>query len=492
MAPQSGTSITTSKVDKNAMKASVEFLGLASDSREVRRGYLFAALPGTNADGAVFVTDAVARGAVAVLGKPGIKAQVEALGVQFIADDNPRRALSRLAAKFFGLQPDVVAAVTGTKGKSSVVAFVREIWTALGKPAASLGTVGLVSPRGETALKHTTPDPIEIHRLLAKLKEDGIDHLSLEASSHGLDQFRLDGVEIAAAAFTNITRDHMDYHGDFAHYLAAKLRLFSELVRPAGIAVINNDAAHAESFLVAAKTRGLKVLTVGEKGETIRLLSRRGHDDSQTLKLAYDGRKIEVELPLLGDFQASNALVAAALAIGLGGDAAKVFAALARLKGAPGRLQRVAWSASGAPIFIDYAHTPDSLEKVLTAVRPHVAGKLHVVFGCGGDRDKGKRPLMGEAAARFADKVIVTDDNPRSEDAAAIRREALAGAPGAREIADRGEAIRTAIAALEAGDILVIAGKGHETGQIVGSDIRPFSDTNEAVRCALSLGGRAA
>src|SRR5579864_7887539 len=492
MAPQSGTSITTSKVDKNAMKASVEFLGLASDSREVRRGYLFAALPGTNADGAVFVTDAVARGAVAVLGKPGIRAQVEALGVQFIADDNPRRALSRLAAKFFGLQPDVIAAVTGTKGKSSVVAFMREIWTALGKPAASLGTVGLVSPRGEIALKHTTPDPLEIHRLLAKLKKDGIDHLALEASSHGLDQFRLDGVEIAAAAFTNITRDHMDYHGDFAHYLAAKLRLFSELVRPAGIAVINNDAAHAESFLVAAKGRGLKVLTVGGKGETIRLLSRRGHDDSQTLKLAYDGRKIEVELPLLGDFQASNALVAAALAIGLGGDVAKVFAALARLKGAPGRLQRVAWSASGAPIFIDYAHTPDSLEKVLTAVRPHVAGKLHVVFGCGGDRDKGKRPLMGEAAARFADKVIVTDDNPRSEDAAAIRREALAGAPGAREIADRGEAIRTAIAALEAGDILVIAGKGHETGQIVGSDIRPFSDTNEAVRCALSLGGRAA
>ncbi len=492
MAPQSGTSITTSKVDKNAMKASVEFLGLASDSRDVRRGYLFAALPGANADGAVFVPDAVARGAVAVLGKPGIRAQVEALGVQFIADDNPRRALSRLAAKFFGLQPEVIAAVTGTKGKSSVVAFMREIWTALGKPAASLGTVGLVSPRGEIALKHTTPDPIEIHRVLAKLKEDGIDHLALEASSHGLDQFRLDGVEIAAAAFTNITRDHMDYHGNFAHYLAAKLRLFSELVRPSGIAVINNDAAHAESFLVAAKARGLKVLTVGESGETIRLLSRSSHGDSQTLKLAYDGRETKVELPLLGHFQASNALVAAALAIGLGGDAAKVFAALARLKGAPGRLQRVAWSASGAPIFIDYAHTPDSLEKVLTAVRPHVAGKLHVVFGCGGDRDKGKRPLMGEAAARFADKVIVTDDNPRSEDAAAIRREALAGAPGAREIADRGEAIRTAIAALEAGDILVIAGKGHETGQIVGSEIRPFSDTSEAVRCALSLGGRAA
>jgi UDP-N-acetylmuramoyl-L-alanyl-D-glutamate--2,6-diaminopimelate ligase len=492
MAPQSGTSITTSKVDKSAMKASVEILGLASDSRDVRPGYLFAALPGTNADGAAFVKDAVARGAVAVLGKPAIKSQVEALGVRFIGDENPRRALSRQAAQFFKLQPRIIAAVTGTKGKSSVVAFVREIWTTLGKPAASLGTVGLVFPHGETVLKHTTPDPIEIHRLLAKLKEDGVDRLALEASSHGLDQFRLDGVEIAAAAFTNITRDHMDYHGDFEHYLAAKLRLFGELVRPGGIVVVNSDAAHADHFLGTARARGLKVLTIGEKGETIKLLSRTGHGDSQTLKLSHDGRQIEVKLPLLGDFQASNALVAAALVIGLGEEPAKVFAALAQLKGAPGRLQRVAWAASGASIFVDYAHTPDSLEKVLTAIRPHVAGKLHVIFGCGGDRDKGKRPLMGEAAARLADRVIITDDNPRSENAAAIRREALAGAPGAREIADRGEAIHTAIASLERGDILVVAGKGHETGQIVGTEVRPFSDTSEAIRAALSLGGRAA
>ena len=492
MAPQSGTSITTSKVDKSAMKASVEILGLASDSRDVRPGYLFAALPGTNADGAAFVKDAVARGAVAVLGKPAIKSQVETLGVRFIGDENPRRALSRQAAQFFKLQPKIIAAVTGTKGKSSVVAFVREIWTALGKPAASLGTVGLVSPRGEIALKHTTPDPVEIHRLLAKLKEDGVDRLALEASSHGLDQFRLDGVEIAAAAFTNITRDHMDYHGDFEHYLAAKLRLFGELVRPGGIVVVNSDAAHADHFLGTARARGLKVLTVGEKGETIKLLSRTGHGDSQTLKLSHDGRQIEVKLPLLGDFQASNALVAAALAIGLDEEPAKVFAALAQLMGAPGRLQRVAWAASGASIYVDYAHTPDSLEKVLTAIRPHVAGKLHVIFGCGGDRDKGKRPLMGEVAARLADRVIITDDNPRSENAAAIRREALAGAPGAREIADRGEAIHTAIASLERGDILVVAGKGHETGQIVGTEVRPFSDTSEAIRAALSLGGRAA
>jgi UDP-N-acetylmuramoyl-L-alanyl-D-glutamate--2,6-diaminopimelate ligase len=314
----------------------------------------------------------------------------------------------------------------------------------------------------------------------------------LEASSHGLDQFRLDGVEITAAAFTNITRDHLDYHPDFEHYLKAKLRLFSELVRPGGIAVINTDAAHADRFLAAAKTRDLTALTVGETGETIRLLARTGHGDSQTLQLVHDGHRIQVELPLLGDFQASNALVAAALVIGLGGEPEKVFAALTRLKGAPGRLQKVAWAACGAPIYVDYAHTPDSLEKVLTAVRPQVVGKLHVVFGCGGDRDKGKRPLMGEAATRFADRVVITDDNPRGENAAAIRSQVLNGAPGAREIADRGDAIRAAITSLAKGDILVIAGKGHETGQIVGTEVRPFSDAGEAIRSALSLGGRAA
>ncbi len=492
MAPQSGASITAGKVVKSAMQASIEFAGLASDSREVKPGYLFAALPGTKANGAAFVKDAVARGAIAVLGRPDVKAEADALGVRFIADDNPRRALARHASAFFKVQPGIVAAVTGTKGKSSIVAFVREIWTALGKPAASLGTVGVVTPKGEIALKHTTPDPIEIHRLLAQLKQDGIDHLALEASSHGLDQFRLDGVEIAAAGFTNITRDHMDYHADFEHYLAAKLRLFGEIVRAGGIAVINTDAAHADRFLAAAKARGLKILTVGETGETIKLISREGRADSQTLKLRHGGRTFDVALPLAGSFQASNALVAAGLVIGLGEDPSKVFAALEHLKGAPGRLEQVAFAASGAPIYVDYAHTPDSLEKVLTAIRPHVTGKLHVIFGCGGDRDKGKRPLMGEAAAMFADSVIITDDNPRSEDAATIRKEVLAGAPGAREIGDRAEAIHSGIAALKSGDILVIAGKGHETGQIVGSEVRPFSDREAAVRAAKSLGGRAA
>jgi len=479
-------------VGKNAMKASLDFAGLASDSREVKPGYLFAALSGTKADGAAFVKDAVARGAVAVLGRPEIAPAVQSLGVRFIAADNPRLALARQAAKFFKLQPKVVVAVTGTKGKSSIVAFVREIWTALDKPAASLGTVGVVTPSGEIALKQTTPDPIELHRLLAQLKREGIDHLAVEASSHGLDQFRLDGVEIAAAGFTNITRDHMDYHDTFERYLAVKLRLFSEVVRADGIAVTNTDAAHADRFVVAAKSRGLNVLTVGESGETIKLLSRQGHLDGQSLKLAHSGRNYDIALPLAGSFQASNALVAAGLVIGLGEDPEKVFAALEHLKGAPGRLEKVAFAASGAPIYVDYAHTPDSLEKVLTAIRPHVTGKLHVIFGCGGDRDKGKRPLMGAAAAKNADLVIVTDDNPRSEDAATIRKEALGGAPGAREIGDRAEAIRTTIAALKSGDFLVIAGKGHETGQIVGNEIRPFSDREQAVKAALSLGGRTA
>jgi UDP-N-acetylmuramoyl-L-alanyl-D-glutamate--2,6-diaminopimelate ligase len=492
MAPQSGASITARKVGKSAMKASLDFAGLASDSREVKPGYLFAALAGTKADGAAFVKDAVARGAVAVLGRPDIAPAAQALGVRFIAAENPRLALAHHAAAFFKLQPRLVAAVTGTKGKSSVVAFVREIWTALGKPAASLGTVGVVTASGEIALKQTTPDPIELHRLLAQLKREGVDHLAVEASSHGLDQFRLDGVEIAAAGFTNITRDHMDYHETFEHYLAVKLRLFKEVVRADGIAVINTDAAHSDRFVATAKSRGLKVLTVGETGEAITLLAREGHLDGQRLKLAHSRHNYDIALPLAGSFQASNALVAAGLVIGLGGEPSKVFAALEHLKGAPGRLEKVAFAASGAPIYVDYAHTPDSLEKVLTAIRPHVTGKLHVIFGCGGDRDKGKRPLMGSAAAKNADLVTVTDDNPRGEDAATIRKEALAGAPGAREIGDRAEAIRTGIAALEAGDILVIAGKGHETGQIVGIQVRPFSDRDEAVKAALSLGGRAA
>jgi UDP-N-acetylmuramoyl-L-alanyl-D-glutamate--2,6-diaminopimelate ligase len=434
----------------------------------------------------------VARGATVVLGAPTLADEVKALGVRFIADENPRAGLAHLASLFFTGQPEIVAAVTGTKGKSSIVAFLREIWTALGRPAASLGTVGVIGPQGERALSHTTPDPVEIHELLSQLKKDGVDHLAIEASSHGLDQHRLDGVKVSACGFTNITRDHMDYHPTFDDYLTAKLRLFREVVQDGGVAVVNADAEHADRFVEAAKARGLKLLTVGRKGETIRLDRREDRGGAQALTLHYQDRIFYVELPQAGEFQASNALVAAGLAIGLGEDAAKVFAALEHLKGAPGRMEKVAFAASGAPIYVDYAHTPDSLEKVLEALRPHTAGKLHVVFGCGGDRDKGKRPLMGAVAIRLADDVIVTDDNPRSEDAAAIRREILAAAPGAREIGDRAQAIRAAVAGLQTGDVLVLAGKGHETGQYIKGEVHPFSDREQAIAAALATGGRAA
>ncbi|HWC63533.1 MAG TPA: UDP-N-acetylmuramoyl-L-alanyl-D-glutamate--2,6-diaminopimelate ligase [Rhizomicrobium sp.] len=491
MAPHS-FGMVLAKKDNNAMVAVKDFTGLASDSRKVVKGGLFAALAGSKTDGARFVADAASRGASAVLGRPELADEARALGLQFIADENPRLGLARMAAEFYGAQPAHVAAVTGTKGKSSVVAFLREIWTALGKPAASLGTVGIVGPKGGRALGHTTPDPVEIHALLAELKKDGVEHLAVEASSHGLDQFRLDGVKIAAAGFTNITRDHMDYHGSFAHYLAAKLRLVDEVVQPDGVAVINRDAEQAERFIAAARGRELRLITVGESGETIRLLSREECGEAQALTIVFAGKNYSVLLPLAGAFQASNALVAAGLAIGLGEDAARVFAALAHLKGAPGRMEKVAYSAGGAPIYVDYAHTPDSLEKVLQALRPHTHKRLHVVFGCGGDRDKGKRPLMGQIAAALADDVIVTDDNPRSEDPAAIRGQILAAANGAREIGDRRAAIKTAIASLQNGDVLVLAGKGHETGQYVGDQVLPFSDREEAIKAAVETGGRAA
>ena len=472
--------------------AGLKLTGLASDSRKVKPGYLFAALAGTKTDGARFVKDAVARGAIAVMGPPALADDVAALGARFIAEENPRAGLARLAAAFYAGQPETVAAVTGTKGKSSIVAFLREIWTALGRPAASLGTVGVIGPNGAIPLSHTTPDPVEIHELLAQLKQQGVDHLAIEASSHGLDQHRLDGVKIAACGFTNITRDHMDYHPTFDDYLAAKLRLFTEVVQDGGIAVVNADAAHADRFIEAAKARGLELITVGRKGETIHLDRREDQGGSQALTLHYQNRIFYVDLPQAGEFQASNALVAAGLAIGLGADARKVFMALEHLKGAPGRMEKVAFAASGAPIYVDYAHTPDSLEKVLEALRPHTANRLHVVFGCGGDRDKGKRPLMGAIAARLADDVIVTDDNPRSEDAAVIRKEILAAAPGAREIGDRAQAIRTAVGDLKTGDVLILAGKGHESGQYVKGEVFPFSDREQAIQAAIGLGGRAA
>lgn len=466
------------------------FAGLTSDSRDVKIGYLFAAIPGTKGDGAAFVGDAVARGATAVLGKPEIAAAVASAGVPFFAVDNPRRALAEAAAAFYGAQPATIAAVTGTNGKTSITVFLREIWTALGKRAASMGTIGVVTPERTITLHHTTPGPVEVQKILAEAKRDGIDHLALEASSHGLDQYRLDGAEIAAVGFTNLTPDHRDYHPTTEHYLNAKLRLFRELARDGAAAVVNVDAEYSECFVAAARERGLKLITVGEHGGGLKLLSRQPSIDGQVLEIPYAGKTHRVVLPLAGAFQASNALVAAGMALGLGEDVEGVFAALATLKGAPGRLEKVAVAACGAPIFVDYAHTPDALENVLSALRPHTQRKLVVVFGCGGDRDKAKRPAMGAIAARLADGVIVTDDNPRTEDAATIRKEVLGGCPEAREIGDRAEAIRAAIAALGEGDVLVIAGKGHESGQTVGTTVLPFLDRDEAVKAATALGGR--
>lgn len=469
-----------------------DFRGIAADSREVRPGFLFAAIPGTTTDGARFIGDAVARGAVAVLGEPGIAQEVRRLGVAFIPDLNPRRRFALMAAEYYAAQPAIAAAVTGTNGKTSVSSFLRQIWTCQGHKAASLGTLGVDAPSGHSDLAHTTPDPVRLHAELARLNREGVERLAMEASSHGLDQFRLDGVEIAAAGFTNITRDHMDYHPTFAHYLKAKLRLFERLLRDGGSAVVNMDAEHAADFISASGKRGLKLITVGARGETLRLIDQIPKAGGQELVLQYGSGEHRIALPLAGAFQASNVLVAAGLALGVGDPHEKVFAALGTLKGAPGRLELMARSKDGAAIYVDYAHSPDAIGTVLLALRPHVTGKLVIVFGCGGERDRGKRPLMGEAAARYADMVIVTDDNPRFEDAAAIRREALAGAPGARELGDRGEAIRAGVAALEAGDALIIAGKGHEDSQIIAGVRHSFSDRAEAVKAALALGGGAA
>jgi UDP-N-acetylmuramoyl-L-alanyl-D-glutamate--2,6-diaminopimelate ligase len=456
--------------------------GVTADSRAVKRGDVFVAIAGSKADGARFIAPALAAGAAAIVAERKPDAPLPE-GVAFARVANARRALALAAAKFYPRQPKTIAAVTGTSGKTSVVAFTRQIWSALGFSAASIGTIGVVSPRGETYGSLTTPDPVALHRSIDTLAGDGVTHLAIEASSHGLDQFRLDGLRIAVGGFTNITRDHLDYHQNFEAYLAAKLRLFEALLERGSAAVIDVDHDHADAVLRAATTRGLSILSVGHSGTGIRLVEAKIDGFAQTLQLEHGGKSFQVRLPLVGEFQVENALVAAGLAIATGSEPAAVFPALENLKGAKGRLELVG-SNRGAPIFVDYAHKPDALAKALDALRPYVTGRLAVVFGAGGDRDRGKRPLMGAIAAEKADRVVVTDDNPRSEDAAAIRAAILAAARGAAEIGDRREAIRSAIAELRRGDVLLIAGKGHETGQIIGDRIVPFSD-HEAVAAAL-------
>ncbi len=452
-----------------------------ADSRAVAPGALFFAIAGSRADGMQYAAQALAAGAVAIVGeKPPPPALAEA---PFIQVDDARAELSRAAAALYPRQPEKTVAVTGTSGKTSVADFTRQIFAFCGFPAASLGTIGLVKPSGAVYGSLTTPDPVTLHQTLDALAGEGVTHLAMEASSHGLDQRRLDGVRLAAGAFTNLSRDHLDYHADLDEYLAAKLRLFNVLLRPGQTAVIAADGDYAPRVVEAARARGLNVFTVGVKGEGLRLKAMRTEGFSLVLDVLYDGREYRVKLPLAGGFQAENALVAAGLALAVGCPAEKVFAALETLRGAPGRLECVGDKA-GAPVFVDYAHKPDALEKALAALRPFAQKRLIVVFGCGGDRDAGKRPIMGAIATKGADVTIVTDDNPRSEDPAAIRAQILKGAPGAREIGDRAAAIRAGIAMLQEGDALLIAGKGHETGQIVGGRILPFSDQDEA-RAAL-------
>jgi UDP-N-acetylmuramoyl-L-alanyl-D-glutamate--2,6-diaminopimelate ligase len=460
----------------------MEIAGLSSDSRQIRPSMVFFALAGSKADGARFAVDAAGRGAVAVVAAPG--AALGGLAVPVLAADDPRLALALSAARFFARQPETMVAVTGTSGKTSVAAFTRQIWQQAGLAAASIGTTGVVAPGRDEYGSLTTPDPVALHRLLAELADAGVTHAAMEASSHGLDQRRLDGVRLAAGAFTNLGRDHMDYHPTIEDYHRAKMRLFDTLLPKGAPAVIFADDAWSDPTIRAAKAAGLRVLTVGRDGEFLRLKRVEHERHRQRAEIEADGTLYEIDLPLAGDFQISNALVAAGLAIATGTAADKALKALENLKGAPGRLDLVGTTADGAPVYVDYAHKPDALENVLSSVRPFTTGRVVVVFGCGGDRDRGKRPIMGEIATRLADVVVVTDDNPRSEVPAEIRAAILAAAPGAIEIGDRREAIGKAVGMLHAGDTLIVAGKGHEEGQTVGDRTLPLSD-HEAVRAAL-------
>lgn len=458
----------------------IEIGGITADSRRAQPGSLFVAVAGTKADGAAYVKDAVAKGAVAVVSGHPVDADVPVLSVT-----DPRLYLSLAASRFYGKQPETMVAVTGTAGKTSVASFVRQIWAFAGHAAAQIGTTGVIAPGREDYGALTTPDPVTLHALLAELAAEGVTHAAMEASSHGLDQRRLDGVKLAAAGFTNLGRDHMDYHPTIEDYMAAKMRLFDTLMEKGAPAIIFADDPWSEKAIRAAREAGLDVRTVGRKGDYLALKRVEHFRHKQMIEVHHDGEIYEVDIPLAGDFQVANALVAAGLAMSTGVPAATALKALEKLIGAAGRLELVGQTKNGALAYVDYAHKPDALENVLTSVRPFTSGRIITVFGCGGDRDKGKRPIMGEVATRLSDIVIVTDDNPRSEDAATIRSEVIVAAPGALEIGDRAEAIRHAVSLLSNGDTLIVAGKGHEEGQIVGSVTLPFSD-HEQVRAALA------
>jgi len=474
----------------------VRVTGLAVDSRDVKDGFLFAALPGSRMHGGEFIQYALRMGAGAILtdreGARIAAGEIAEAGLPVVVAEDPRQALAYAAALWFGMQPETVVAVTGTNGKTSVATFARQLWQAMGEPAVNIGTTGVT---GDLSLPliHTTPEPITLHRALAEVAEAGIEHAAMEASSHGLDQRRLDGVRIAAAGFTNFSQDHLDYHGTMEAYFAAKAQLFDRVLPEDGTAVVNLDDPKGPEIAEIAEARGCDLLTVGRsEAAALRVLGQRFDATGQELRFSWNGVARQARLDLVGGFQAENAMVAAGLCIASGSEPSEVFAALPRLTTVPGRMQLAATRANGAVVFVDYAHTPDALRTAISALRPHVMGRLVVVFGAGGDRDRGKRPKMGQAVAELADVAIVTDDNPRSEDPGSIRAMVLEGCPEATEVGDRAEAILRGVDALEPGDALLIAGKGHETGQTMGSTVYPFDDVEQASVAVAALDGRVA
>ena len=447
-----------------------DITGITADSREIVAGNLFAALPGVEMDGAKFIPQAEARGAAAVLSAPGVETALPQ-----IVDAKPRQRLSTMAASFYAGQPEVIAGITGTNGKTSTARFISELWSLLGKSAGSLGTIGAVAKNFSQPLIHTTPDPVTLHQTLHAMTNSGVTHLAMEVSSHGLAQFRADGVGFSVAAFTNISQDHLDYHKDFTEYFDAKLRLFADLVPTTGAIAVNMDGKGAFDVCKVAEKRQLRLITTGAQGNDIKLLDATPHQSGQSIKVAAGGREWVLDVSLIGAFQIENALLAAGVVIAAGNSEEEVIPLLASLSGVPGRMEHVA-DVQGGSVYVDYAHTPDAVETALKAIRPHTRARIIAIIGAGGDRDKEKRPLMGKAAADNADTVIVTDDNPRMEDPAVIRAAVLKGCPAAQEIGDRKEAIEAGVKLIGNGDVLVIAGKGHETGQSRGGEVTPFDD----------------
>ena len=454
--------------------------GFAIDHRKVARGSVFGAFKGAVFNGEDFIGKAVERGAVAVVARP----QVAVANVPLLADEEPRRLFAELAAKFYAPYPETVVAVTGTNGKTSTVEMTRQIWRMLGHRSASIGTLGVTTSDDQVKTGLTTPDIVTFLNNMAGLKRMGISHVAYEASSHGLDQHRAEGIPLAAAAFTNFSRDHLDYHGTMEAYFEAKMRLFEQLLPLGKPAVIWTDDAKSEEVAARARAAGHELLTVGRKGEAITLVEQTPTPLGQALVLQHGSKSYRLSLPLIGAYQASNVLTAAGLVLATGGEWNATFSAMQRVAPVRGRLERAVISRAGVPVYIDYAHTPDALEAAITALRPHVEGRLITLFGAGGDRDQGKRPQMGAVASRLSDIVIVTDDNPRSEDPALIRSAIMAGASGAKEVPGRREAIAEAIRIARTGDIVLVAGKGHETGQIIGERVLPFDDALVARECA--------